>query len=139
MAIMSLVAVALIFVILYTIVMQKTREVGVLKAVGASSWGVATLFFIYGAIIGLIGSVVGIIAGVVTVSNINHIQDWADRMFGFRVWTKESFMFEEIPTEVDWNMAVYIVAGSILAGLIGALVPAIRAGRMQPVEALRYE
>ena len=139
MAIMSLVAVALIFVILYTIVMQKTREVGVLKAVGASSWGVATLFFIYGAVIGLIGSVVGIIAGVVTVRNINHIQDWADRMFGFRVWTKESFMFEQIPNEVDWNMAVYIVGGSILAGLIGALVPAIRAGRMQPVEALRYE
>ena len=139
MAIMSLVAVALIFVILYTIVVQKTREIGVLKAVGASGWGVAGLFFAYGAVIGLVGSLIGVVAGIVTVDNINHIQDWADSTFGFRVWSKETFMFEKIPSEVDWTIAAVIVGGSILAGLVGALVPAIRAARMQPVEALRYE
>jgi lipoprotein-releasing system permease protein len=139
MAIMSIVAVALVFVILYTIVMQKTREIGVLKALGASSWGVAWLFFAYGAAIGLIGAVIGTVAGYYTTKNINTIQDWADTMFGLRVWTRKSFMFDKIPTEVDWHMACFIVAGAIAAGLVGALIPAIRAARMEPVEALRYE
>jgi len=139
MAIMSIVAVALVFVILYTIVVQKTREIGVLKALGASGWGVAGLFFAYGAAIGLLGAVIGILAGYYTTKNINSIQDWADSMFGLRVWTRKSFMFECIPNEVDWNMACFIVAGAIAAGLVGALIPAIRAARMEPVEALRYE
>ncbi len=137
--IMSIVAVALIFVILYTIVMQKTREIGVLKAVGASSWGVASLFFAYGAAIGFVGSVIGTIAGYFTTKHINAIQNWAEAMFGLHVWDRKSFMFEFIPNEVDWTMACFILAGSILAGLVGALIPAIRAARMQPVEALRYE
>ncbi len=139
MAIMSIVAVALIFVILYTIVMQKTREIGVLKAVGASSGGVAALFFGFGAIVGLIGAVLGTIGGYFTVLHINDIQDWVAGVFGYRVWSADMFMFALIPNEVDWTMAVFILIGSILAGLVGALLPAIRAARMQPVEALRYE
>jgi lipoprotein-releasing system permease protein len=139
MGIMSIVAVALVFVILYTIVVQKTREIGVLKAVGASAGGVAGLFFLYGAVIGLTGSVIGTAAGYFTTRHINTIQDWFDQTFGYRVWSKEQFMFEMIPNEVDWGMAIFIAVGAILAGLVGALIPAIRAARMQPVESLRYE
>ena len=135
----SFVGVVLIFVILYTIVVQKTRDIGVLKAVGASSGGVAGIFFGYGAIIGLIGSAIGILGGYCFVRNINAIQDWTDEWFNFRVWDREVFMFEKIPNEIDWSAAVWIVVGTIIAGLIGALVPAMRAARMQPVEALRYE
>ncbi|MCK5557941.1 MAG: ABC transporter permease, partial [Candidatus Hydrogenedentes bacterium] len=130
MAIMSIVAVALIFVILYTIVMQKTREIGVLKAVGASSGGVATLFFAFGAVVGLIGAVLGTVGGYFTVLHINGIQDWVDGVFGFRVWSADMYMFALIPNEVDWRMAIFILIGSILAGLAGALLPAIRAARM---------
>ena len=136
---LSIVGLVLIFVILYTIVVQKTRDIGVLKAVGASSGGVAGIFFGYGAVIGLIGSGLGILGGYFFVTNINPVQDWADEWFGFQVWDREVFMFETIPNEVDWTAAVWIVVGAIIAGLIGALVPAIRAARMQPVEALRYE
>lgn len=137
--IMSIVAVALIFVILYTIVVQKTREIGVLKAVGAGGLGIARLFFLYGAVIGAIGAVLGTAGGYFFVHHINDIQDWVDRAFGFRVWSREQFMFEYIPNEVDWPMAGAIFLGSIAAGLVGALLPALRAARMQPVEALRYE
>ena len=88
---------------------------------------------------GLIGSALGILGGYFFVRNINAIQDWADEWFNFRVWDREVFMFEKIPNEIDWSAAVWIMVGAMVAGLIGALVPAMRAARMQPVEALRYE
>ncbi|MCE5326703.1 MAG: FtsX-like permease family protein [Planctomycetaceae bacterium] len=133
------VSVLLIVVILYVIVVQKTADIGIVKAVGGSSWGVAGIFFGYGAIIGLIGSVLGSVLGWIFVRNINAIQDFTDATVGFRVWDPETFMFEKIPNEVDWSAAVWIIAGALVAGLIGAMIPAVRAARMQPVEALRYE
>jgi len=137
--IISLVSIVLIFVIFYMIVFQKTRDIGVLKAVGASSGGVAGIFLAYGAAVGFVGSVLGTVAGWYFVLYINPIHDWIGRTFGFRVWSAETFLFEEIPNEVDPVAAVVIVVGSMLSGVVGALVPAVRAARMEPVEALRYE
>ena len=137
--IISSVAVVLIFVIMYVIVVQKTRDIGVLKAVGASSLGVAGIFLAYGAAIGLVGSVFGTVGGYYFVHHINPIHDWIGRTFGFVVWSRETFMFEKIPNEVGLVAAINIVAGAILSGILGALIPALRAARQQPVEALRYE
>jgi len=137
--IISTVAVVLIFVILYVIVVQKTRDIGVLKAVGASSAGVAGIFLVYGAAIGLVGSILGTIGGCFFVRHINPIHDWVGRTFGFEVWSRETFMFEKIPNEVAPSTAVVILVAAVLAGLVGAVIPAVRAARQQPVEALRYE
>jgi lipoprotein-releasing system permease protein len=137
--IMSIAAVAVIFVILYTIVVQKTREIGILKAVGASSGGVAALYFAYGAAISLIGTIFGLLHGWYTVLHINDIHDSVGDTFGIRIFTKETHMFSTIPNEVDWNAAIVIGIGALVSGLLGALIPAIRAARMQPMEALRYE
>jgi lipoprotein-releasing system permease protein len=135
----SLVAVVLIFVIFYMIVLQKTKDIGILKAIGAGGWGVAGIFLLYGAVIGLLGSILGTILGYYFVIYINPIHDWLGEHLGFRVWRMETFMFDRIPNEMDWSAAGYVVLGAIVAGLLGALAPALRAARMQPVEALRYE
>ncbi len=138
-AIISMVSVVLIFVIFYMVVVQKTRDIGVLKAIGASNAGVAGIFLSYGAAVGLVGSVLGATGGYYFVRYINPIQDAVDRWFGFRVWTAKTFMFEEIPNQVNLSTAVSIVISAIIAGLVGAFIPAMRAARMHPVEALRYE
>ncbi len=137
--VISVVAVILVFVIFYMIVIQKTRDIGVLKAIGASNLGVTGIFLVYGGTIGFVGSVIGAIGGYFFVRNINAIQDLLDQWFGFRVWTEKQHIFKEIPNEVGIGSMIMIMCIAVLAGVIGALVPAIRAGRMQPVEALRYE
>ena len=138
-AIISLVSVVLIFVIFYMIVFQKTKDIGVIKSLGASSYGVAGIFLGYGATVGLVGAVLGTAMGTLFVHNINPIHDWIGDTFGLRVWNREWFMFDQIPNEWDPSMAGLIVAAAIVAGLVGALLPAILAARKQPVEALRYE
>jgi lipoprotein-releasing system permease protein len=137
--IISTVAVFLIFVIFYMVVLQKTKDIGILKSVGASAPGVAGIFLLYGAVIGLIGAILGTILGAWFVHEINPIHDWVGEHFGLTVWRMETFMFDTIPSEVDWGATIWILLGSIAAGLVGAMIPAIRAATMQPVEALRYE
>ncbi len=137
--IISVVVVVLILVIFYMIVLQKTHDIGVLKAVGASSWGIAGIFLQYAAAVGVVGSAMGVTMAYFFVRNINPVADWLSDTFNFRVWDREFNIFEKIPNEVQLSTVIVVVIGAIAASMVGALIPAILAARMQPVEALRYE
>lgn len=137
--IISLVAVALVLCILYMIVLQKTRDIGIVKAIGGSSGGVALIFVLYGAVVGIVGAALGTLGGTLFVININRIQDWLIWQFNWRVWDLKVYSFDTIPNEVSpWDAAAIIVI-AISAATIGSVAAAWRAGRMQPVEAIRYE
>ncbi len=137
--VVSLVAVVLVFAIFYMLVVQKTKDIGILKSIGGSSWGVGAIFLIYGMAIGLVGSVLGSVGGYLFVRNINPIHDWVANVFDYRVFDKRAYLFDQIPSSVDFADLVTVVVAAVLAGLVGSLLPAWRAARMQPVEALRYE
>lgn len=138
--VISLVAVFLVGCIFYMIVQQKTRDIGVVKSVGATAPGVAGIFLIYGAAVGVVGGALGNLIGTGFVWYINEIQEllaWISPQA--RIWSPEVYSFDRIPNNVDgFDVAViYIVA--ILASMIGSVIAAIRAARVWPVEALRYE
>jgi len=137
--IISSVSVLLIFAIFYMIVMQKVRDIGVIRAVGGSSGGVAQIFLTFGAVTGALGSAAGVVSGYYFVRYINEIQDFLDRVAGFRVWSAEAFVFAKIPNQVDPGMAVVVAIWAVASGLVGALIPAVRAAVMEPAEAVRYE
>ena len=136
----SLVAVALVLCILYMIVVQKTRDIGVIKAIGGSSAGVAFVFLTYGAAAGLVGSALGLVFGGLFVTYINDIQDFLIQINpAWRVWNLEVYSFDRIPSEVSPADAFFVVVFAVVASTVGALAAAWRAGAMQPVEAIRYE
>ena len=138
-AVISLVAVFMIFCIFYMIVAEKTKDIGIVKSVGATNGGVAGIFLGYGLAIGLVGAALGLLLSYLIVSNVNEIHDWMGQTFRLVVYNPEVYAFDTIPNRMDPPTVAVILVIAVLASVIGALVPAIRAARMQPVEALRWE
>ena len=138
-SVMSLVAIVLIFCIFYMIVMEKTRDIGIIKSVGATSTGVASIFLGYGLVIGIIGAGVGLLISFVLIHWINEIHAFLGWMFHIQIWNPEVYLFDQIPNTMNPHEVIIICSIAVLSSVLGALVPAIRAASLHPVQALRWE
>ncbi|MFN3192237.1 MAG: ABC transporter permease [Aureliella sp.] len=123
----------------FMIVVEKTKDVGILKSLGASGAGVASIFLGYGVLLGAFGAGVGAIAGLLFVANINSIADALESVTGQEVFDPTVYYFDTIPTIVHPAMVVWVIIGAICIAVMASVLPSIRAARMHPVEALRYE
>jgi len=137
--IISVVAIFLIFCIFYMIVVEKTRDIGIIKSVGATSTGVASIFLGYGLVIGVLGAGLGWLLSYGIVHNINMLHTELGKYLGVQIWNPEVYLFDKIPNTMSPRDVAIIVPIAVIASVLGALVPAIRAARMNPVEALRWE
>jgi len=128
-----------ILAIFYMIVVEKTRDIGILKSLGASSRGVMGIFLAYGLSLGIVGSGVGLVLGLLFVYNINEIADWLGWLTGRPVFDPSIYYFYKIPAVVVPETLLWIVSGALCIAVAASILPARRAARMHPVEALRYE
>ena len=135
----SLTAVFLVLSIFWSMVSEKTRDVGVLRSIGASRMGVASVWLGYGAGIGIVGSLLGGALAYVIVTNINPIHDWLGTALGLTIWDPRIYYFTSIPNRIDPVHATVVLLGGVLASVLGALIPSWRAAAMDPVRALRFE
>jgi ABC-type antimicrobial peptide transport system permease subunit len=110
---------------------EQTREIGLIKAIGASDLQVLVIFLIQSGFIGLFGGVLGISAVIFNMTAFN----------GTIVEQLKGVGFANVTTffTIDWTIAIGIVVISILVGVLAGVYPAIRAARLDPVKALRYE
>ncbi|MEX2216390.1 MAG: FtsX-like permease family protein [Phycisphaeraceae bacterium] len=207
-AIISLVALVMVATTFYNFVLEKTRDIGVLRAIGTSHLGVAGLFLGYGLVIGVVGAAAGLGLAYLIVDNLNGIQWYLENFtgatafialmaivglaiavvirhftlplptadsprwrnwlwllcplamaliafiilraspefafdlrarFSIKIWDARIYYFETIPTDMNPREITFILAFAVLASVLGSLLPAIRAARLDPVEAIRYE
>ena len=131
--------VLLIFCIFSLIVRLKQKDIAVIKSCGTSSGTVAWIFIGFGACVGFVGSAFGTLFGFIITKNINVIEDWISLVLGLKLWKSSVYLFTKIPNEVDWSLALQVIAFAIAAAIIGAVIPAIIAALTRPVEILRYE
>jgi lipoprotein-releasing system permease protein len=123
----------------FMIVVEKTRDIGILKSLGAPSRGVMSIFLGYGLSLGVVGSGVGAVLGLLFVVYINHIAAGLEWITGQEVFDPTVYYFQEIPTRIDPVTVAWIVAGAMAIAVMASVLPAFRAARLRPVEALRYE
>ncbi len=128
-----------ILAIFYMIVVEKTRDIGILKSLGASGAGIMGIFMSYGLTLGLVGAGAGMIGGLLFVAYINEIADVLAWITGTPVFDPSVYYFASIPTIVHPLTVFFIVVGAVLIAIVASILPACRAARLHPVEALRWD
>jgi lipoprotein-releasing system permease protein len=128
-----------ILAIFFMIVVEKTKDIGVLKSLGAPSRGIMGIFLSYGLSLGIVGSGVGMVIGLAFVANINEIADALAWVTGHEVFDPTIYYFQEIPAIVKPFTVFWIVVGAMLIAVVASVLPARRAARLHPVEALRHQ
>ena len=124
---------------LITFVVQKTREIGMLKALGASPASVAGLFLAQSLIVGVLGVASGFLLGMLALAYRNEFLATMNRLTGFNLFPPSIYQFRELPAQVVASDVWIICSVSLFSCLIAGLIPALRAAWLQPVEALRHE
>ncbi len=110
---------------MYTSVMERTREIGIMKAVGAKNSDVLTMFLIESGLMGFLGGLVGVILGTVVGFSFGKIAS----QLGFGL----------LLIRIEWNLLVFALLFAFFVGVISGTLPAFRAAKLKPVDALRYE
>jgi lipoprotein-releasing system permease protein len=128
-----------ILAIFSMIVSEKTRDIGILKALGASRTGILQIFLTYGLLLGVVGAGLGTILGLTITFNINAIELGIAAITGSRVFDGGVYYFNEIPTDVKPGAVVIVNLGAVAIATVFSILPALRAAMLHPVQALRYE
>ena len=121
------------------IVSEKYRDIGILKSLGASNWGVMSIFLGYGLLLGLIGSGSGTALGLFVTEYINEIEAGLSSLTGGQVFDRSVYYFDRIPTNVEMTEVVLVNIGAVGIAVLFSVLPALRAARLHPVRALRFE
>jgi lipoprotein-releasing system permease protein len=120
-------------------VKNKSRDIAILRTMGASQGAVLRIFFMSGASIGVAGTLTGLILGSLFCAYIDPIQSLVEAVTGVSVFSPDTYFLPRIPAKVEWDEVAIITFWSLAMSFVATLPPAWRASRLDPVEALRYE
>jgi lipoprotein-releasing system permease protein len=124
---------------LIMVVMEKTKDIAILKSMGVPSKGILKIFIIEGGVIGVVGTALGAITGLTIAFNLEKIIDFLETTFGFKILARDVYYIDKFPSQVNPLDVSVIIITAILIGLVATLYPSWRASKLDPAEALRYE
>ncbi|QEL17988.1 ABC transporter permease [Limnoglobus roseus] len=128
-----------ILAIFTMIVSEKIRDIGILKSLGASNRGVMGIFVWYAFLLGVVGCTAGTIAGLGITNNINEIEAFINTLTGQQLFDRSVYYFDRIPTNVEPATVLLVNTGAMLVAVFSSFLPAYRAARLRPIQALRFE
>lgn len=124
---------------LVMLVNEKSRDIAILRTIGASRFFVMKIFFLAGSFVGIFGTICGALLGVTFASNIESIQKGLEKITGTDLFAAEIYYLSSLPAKIIWSDVAEVVAMSVILSLLATLYPSWKATRYDPVEALRYE
>jgi lipoprotein-releasing system permease protein len=140
--ILSLIVLVAAFNIITTlimVVMEKHRDIAILKSMGASSKGVMKIFIFQGLTIGFIGTSLGCAVGLAVALHLSKISLFVERLFGFKILPGDVYYLSELPSRVNYGDVLLIALGTLLISFLSTVYPSWRASKLDPAETLRYE
>ena len=138
-ALIVLVAAFNIICTLIMVVMEKNKDIAILKSMGATSNSIMRIFVLQGLIIGGVGTFLGSITGLTIAVNLSRISQFVEKVLGIKILPSDVYYLSSLPSQVNYWDLVVIVIGSLLISFIATLYPSWNASRLDPAEALRYE
>jgi lipoprotein-releasing system permease protein len=121
------------------LVKDKGHDIAILRTMGATRGAIMRIFFIAGSSIGTIGTIAGLILGVIICLNIESIKGFISAITQTEVFSPELYFLSQLPARMDPRETIMVVVLSLLLSFLATILPAWRAARLDPVEALRYE
>ena len=140
--ILSLIVIVAAFNIITTLimtVMEKSRDIAILKSMGATARSIMKIFMIEGIVIGGIGIILGCIAGITVALNLEWISRSVENLFGFKILPEGVYYLNEVPSKINYGDVAVIVIAAMLICFLASIYPSWRASKLDPAEALRYE
>jgi lipoprotein-releasing system permease protein len=124
---------------LIMIVMEKNKDIAILKTMGATRTGIMKIFIFQGLVVGAIGTLTGTLAGLAVAFNLEKISRFVEQLFGFKILPGDVYYLSELPSQVNFGDVGIIILGTMLISFLSTIYPSWRASRLDPVEALRYD
>jgi len=124
---------------LIMIVMEKNKDIAILKTMGATRAGIMKIFMYQGLVVGTIGTFLGCVAGLAVALNLETFSRFVENMFGFKILPGDVYYLSELPSQVNYGDVGIIILGTLLISFLSTIYPSWRASRLDPAEALRYE
>ncbi len=124
---------------LIMMVKDKTRDIAVLRTIGAGRGAVLRIFLMCGASVGVTGTLVGVVLGVLFCLNIEMLQRWVEDVTGASVFNPEVYYLTHLPAKLNFGEVTQVVVMALALSLLATIYPSWRAARTDPVEALRHE
>lgn len=124
---------------LFMVVMEKTRDIAILKSMGATSRSIMRIFVFEGVIIGVFGTVIGVLSGLLVALNLEPIVSVVQKVTGFELFSKDIYYLDHFPSLVIPSDVILISVTAVLISFVATLYPSWAASRLAPAEALRYE
>lgn len=124
---------------LFMVVMEKTKDIAILKSMGATSRSIMKIFVIEGLVIGILGTLIGVLGGLLVALNLEPIVGLVQRLTGFELFSKDVYYLDRFPSQVVPSDVLLISVTAVLISFVATLYPSWQASRLPPAEAIRYE